>query len=70
VEVVQRDDGGHIVKKDAYTYNLKPLSSNGRKVSAGINARQSELNLVKYKNTTRKSKAAVVPPQGEDSRGK
>lgn len=65
VEVIQRDDGGRVVKKDAYTYNLQPESSNGRRVMSGLNVRQAELNLVKYKNVTRRSKSADSSGGGE-----
>jgi hypothetical protein len=69
IEVIQRDDGGRVVKKDAYTYNLKPQSNNGRQISSGLNARQAELNLVKYKNVTRQSKSTTAAPTGQETKG-
>ncbi len=54
VDVVQRDDRGSEVRRDSYTYMLKPESSEQRKVPAGVGAKEAELNLRNWKDLTKK----------------
>jgi hypothetical protein len=66
VEVLQRDERGSVVKRDAYSYTLQPKASTSREVSSALNVRAADLNLAKYKNVTRRAKAANdAPNKGE-----
>ena len=62
VEVLQRNDREVVVKRDAFSYTLKPNSSKEQPVSEGVGVRGAELKLSKYSNLTAKRAKAPVPP--------
>ena len=66
VEVLQRDERGSVVKRDAYSYTLQPKATTSREVSSALHVRAADLNLTKYRNVTRRPKlASNAPKQGK-----
>jgi hypothetical protein len=66
VEVLQSDERGSVVKRDAYSYTLQPKATTSREVSSALHVRAADLNLTKYRNVTRRKKlASNAPKQGD-----
>jgi hypothetical protein len=60
IEVVQRNDRGTVVKRDSFSMTLKPGATNNREVAAGVGVLEADLNLLRYKNISKK-KVAPAP---------
>lgn len=70
VDVFQLNTSGQTVKTDSFSYNLKPGASEQEKLSAGIGARDAELNLRRWRNLSEeKRKRAKENAEGGDSGG-
>jgi hypothetical protein len=54
VDVVQRDLRGSEVKRDSFSYTLKPHTSKSEKLAVGPGAELAELTLRNWRNETRK----------------
>lgn len=57
VDIIQRDLRGSEVRRDSFSYALKPESSKSEKLPIGPGAYMAELNLRHWSNLTKKVKA-------------
>jgi hypothetical protein len=62
---------GQTVKTDSFSYRLKPGTSEQEKISAGIGARDAELNLRRWKNVSeeKRKRAAQEAEDNDDDSG-
>lgn len=70
VDVLQLNTGGQTVKTDSFSYHLKPGHSEQEMISAGIGARDAELNLRRWRNLSQeKRQRAKEDAEESDSDG-
>jgi hypothetical protein len=71
LDVFQLNMQGQTVKTDSFSYRLKPGTSEQEKISAGIGARDAELNLRRWKNVSeeKRKRAAQEAEDNDDDSG-
>ena len=67
LDVFQLNMAGQTVKTDSYSYRLKPGSSEQEMISAGIGARDAELNLRHYRNLSQEKRKRAEQEKAEDA---
>lgn len=71
VEVIQLNANRAVVKRDAFTYTLKPGSSKEGSVGSGVGTKSAQLTLSGYHNlTARKAERAAAEAKRLESAGK
>jgi hypothetical protein len=57
VDLIQRDLRSTEIRRDSYSYTLKPESSKSERIAVGVGAQTAELTLRHWSNRTKKVKA-------------
>jgi len=71
VEALQYSKTGKVVKRDSYSYTLRPGEAKEVDVASGIDVNNAELKLVRWKDLTpSKPKVEPSPKVVEDNKGK
>lgn len=69
LQVVQVDQRGNAVKRDSFSYTLKPNQSAERTVRSAPGAVDARLDVLRWKNLTEKQREAAKESEGETTAG-